>query len=506
VNTDPNRPRTEIPRSGARPGRLGSARAQLTIVEHALCPLDPASALKEGLVHKSEFFYVDANRHTRKATARVLCPFGLSPGDEFYLWGLIALTLAQPEPSLEFYATPHYCLRELGLITRSSTGERPGGGKTYALFRQSVARLAAVTYVNDHFYDPVRGEHRDVAFGFLSYSLPIDPASSRAWRIVWDPIFFEVCQAARGSLLFDIEMYRSLDFASRRLFLLLKKIFWRNAQSPVFDLRHLGVNLLGFAPSLDLRDLKIKIARSALRLEERGIIEPVEPGSTGRFEKKKVGTYTVRFRRGSYFTSTSPSTVRPDAPGVASPLVEPLRAIGFGEASISHIILNYNHQLIQVWADITIAAGERSPSFFKVSPEAYFLDNIEKASKGARTPPDWWYEHRKEAERRDRESKRLLLELPEPSDPAPEVEVDEEAAFDAYLEGEGRAVFAEVLGRLLTQFLASGRSRRDSERTAIELARTHLRNRFQHEYAGSSSSPLSGPPSLGKILKDLKRP
>ena len=89
-----------------------------------------------------------------------------------------------------------------------------------------------MTYINDHFYDPVRGEHRDVAFGFFSYSLPVDPASSRAWRFVWDPIFFEFCQAARGSLVFDLKPTVSLDVASRRLFLLLKKIFWRNTHLP----------------------------------------------------------------------------------------------------------------------------------------------------------------------------------------------------------------------------------------------------------------------------------
>src|SRR5690606_14894530 len=160
--------------------------------------------------------------------------------------------------SVEFYATPHYCLSELGVIPRAGGKERRGG-KNYALFRQAITRLAAVSYLNDHFYDPVRGEHRNVAFGFLSYSLPVDPASSRAWRFVWDPIFFEFCRAARGSLLFDLETYRELDYASRRLFLLLQKIFWRQPQSPAFDVRHLGVNVLGFAPSVDLRDLKVKL-------------------------------------------------------------------------------------------------------------------------------------------------------------------------------------------------------------------------------------------------------
>src|SRR6185437_3752237 len=109
-------------------------------------------------VHRSEFFYYDENRHQRKAHTKVFCPFGLSPADEFYLWGLIALTLSQADASVEFHATPHYCLSRLGMIPQAG-GQ---GGKNYALFRQSIARLAAVTYFNDHFYDPIRGEHRDV--------------------------------------------------------------------------------------------------------------------------------------------------------------------------------------------------------------------------------------------------------------------------------------------------------------------------------------------------------
>ena len=135
------------------------------------------------------------------------------------------------------------------------------GGKNYILFRNAINRLAAVTYRNDHFYDPVRGEHRDVGFGFLSYSLPLDPQSSRAWRFAWDPIFFEFCQATGGALRFDFKTYRSLDPACRRLYLLLKKIFWRNETSPEFDLRDLAVNIIGFSPTQETCKLKQKVVR-----------------------------------------------------------------------------------------------------------------------------------------------------------------------------------------------------------------------------------------------------
>jgi hypothetical protein len=487
------------PQSGRRPPHApgGVGRAQLTFVEHALCPLDTSVSLSEGFTHRSEFFYVDEHRHLRKAMAKVVCPFGLSPGDEFYLWGLVALTLSQPRPSVEFYATPHYCLGELGFIDRKA-GQGGRGGKNYALFREAITRLAAVTYVNDHFYDPIRGEHRDVAFGFLSYSLPLDPSSSRAWRFVWDPIFFEFCQAAKGSLLFDLETYRSLDFASRRLFLLLKKIFYRNPQSPAFDVRHLGVNVLGFAPSIDVRNMKVKLGQCIKRLAEHDIIQ-LAPGSAPArvFEKKGVGVYSVRFRRGGYFDRRP--TVEGQVIGAESALHGPLKAIGFDDAALARIIAKYKPQLIQVWTDITLAAKEKSASFFKVSPQAYFMDNIEKASRGTRTPPDWWYEHRKEEERRERETKQGMLNLPGRQGD----EGDEDKAFEAYLRGEGQGAFARLMECLRSQFEGTGQSPREAARNASESARTQMRNRFRREHPEWDAS---GPRSLGDVLKKLKLP
>ena len=462
LNIDgPDEPRREAKRRSA--ARRGYGRAQLTLVEHALCPLDTSASLARGLTHRSEFFYVDENRHRRKATAEVLCPFGLSPADEFYLWGLVALTLSQPEPAIEFYATPHYCLTELGVIP-AGTGQGGGAGRTTRSSARRSARLAAVTYVNDHFYDPVRGEHRSVAFGFLSYSLPPDPSSSRAWRIVWDPIFFEFCQAARGSLVFDLEIYRALDFAGRRLFLLLKKIFYRNAQSPAFDARHLGVNVLGFAPTIDVWNLKVKLAQVARRLAEHGIITlPAGAvGTKGLFEKKGVGEYAIRFERGSYFEK-KPATEARLSPA-QSALHAPLAAIGFDDAAIARIVSKYKPQLIQVWADITLAAKEKRPGFFKVSPQAYFMDNVEKASRGARTPPDWWHEHRKEAERREREAKAALRDPAATDEP-----LEEGPAFDEYLRGEAKDAFAELLGRLRGQYERGGQSRREAARERLRI-------------------------------------
>ena len=104
----------------------------MTLVEHALCPLDAGQSLRENLVFETGYYYADKNRHQKKAAVKVTCPGGLSPSDEFYLWGLLALTFAECDPTgvsgvqadSEFHATPHFCLRRLGLIDQH--GNRSG--------------------------------------------------------------------------------------------------------------------------------------------------------------------------------------------------------------------------------------------------------------------------------------------------------------------------------------------------------------------------------------------
>ena len=255
------------------------------------------TSLRENLRHEAEYRYTDADGVPRTARAVVYCPAGLSPGDEFYLWGLLALTFAQPDPRVEFQATPHFCLRKLGLISPDSKG-----GKSYRLFRDALRRLSAVRYQNERFYDPIRREHRAVSFGLFSYSLPLGSDSSRAWRIVWDPLLFEYCQAAASQLSFDLETYRSLDHASRRLFLLLSKVFWRSPLSPHFDVRHLAVNVLGFSANLASRTLKAKVKRCAEVLRQHDVLGCGDRcGRFDRFGGKAKGSTGRRFVRGTYF-------------------------------------------------------------------------------------------------------------------------------------------------------------------------------------------------------------
>ena len=336
------------------PTRKGSGLAQQTLVEHAPCPLNASLALQAGSLHQVRYDFTDWHRNRKTATATVACPFGLSPKDELYLYGLLALTFAQPEATTDFYATPHWCLRQLGLI---EAGQEQGN--RYQLFRDAIRRRAGVVYENDHFYDPLRSEHRQLAFGLLKYSLPLDDTSSRAWHFVWDAQWFRYCEAVVGSFTFDFGTYRQLDVASRRMFLLLSKMFWRNDHSPAFELRQLGINTLGFAETLATKEIKQKLVRVSQALLDQEIISlPPDINSVrGLFTKRTKGVHVVQFPRGVYFERVTqpPVTFTADE----SPLVEPLEKIGFDRATIRRILGEFPPRLIAEWSDITLAATER---------------------------------------------------------------------------------------------------------------------------------------------------
>ena len=370
--------------------------AQLTIVEHALCPLDTNESLRPDQSHTSQFHFQGRKGRRRTGTATTTLPLGLSPKDEFFLWGLLALTFQQPQPGIHFSATPHYCLRRLGVIDSGSNR----GGKNYRLFRESLQRLAAVSYRNDAFYDPVRKEHTDVAFHLLSYRLPVDPESSRAWNVYWDPVFFEFCQALGGRLSFDLDLFRKLDPASRRLFLFLQKVFYRRRTSPLLDARQLAIDTLGFSPSLSTGTINRKLRAVSRRLFDHEVISLPEGVTDPRelVSSRNGHRYTVRFHRGPCFER--PLSRRKRRSVSDSPLFDPLRSVGFQSREIGPILRRYDEALVREWTDITLAARERHGArFFKRSPQAYLIDNLKNASSGDRTPPDWWTEIRKDEDR-----------------------------------------------------------------------------------------------------------
>ena len=369
-----------------RSKQIRNGVGQLTIVEHALCPLDARVSVVPNLTHEATFRYSDKQGRRQTGTARVFCPLGLSPKDEFFLWGLLAITLADPQTDGELHATRHYCLRRLGSI---DTRQRRGG-RQYGDFTAAVERLAAVRYQCDRVYDPIRGEHRRIGFGFFSYSMPIDERSCRAWRFVWDPVFFELVQATGGYLRFDLQVYRQLDKASRRLYLFLAKLFYRKSETPRLDVTEVAEQIIGMAASVRARDKKAKLAECVSQLSQHGVIRD------GLITRMAKGKSEMILQRGPLFE-------RPLMEGAfESPLFEPLLEIGFDTKGANRLLRKYKHRLVREWIDITLAARERfGLNFFKKSAPAYLTDNLKQAARGGRTPPDWWAEVRK-AEQRSR--------------------------------------------------------------------------------------------------------
>jgi len=471
--------------SATKPSGICNAylgHAQLSLVEHALCPLDAVHSLGRSFIFKTEYSFTDQNHHRKKAKVQVACPEGLSSADEFYLWGLLSLAFSQPQPAIDFYATPYYCLRQLGCIDPEKDRN---GGKQFAIFRSSIRRLSTVSYRNDYFYDPIRGEHREVGFGFLSYSLPLDLRSSRAWRFAWDPIFYEFCQAASGALRFDFSTYRHLDPACRRLYLLLKKIFWRTPVSPEFDLYELSVDALGFSSTQPIWALKRKIVRCAKVLLANRIVSLPNDAASPRelIIRRAKGRYGIRFYRGSHFEEKdSPART---AEFSDSPLYEPLHVIGLDNAAIRHILKQYDSKLIAECADMTLAAKERlGENFFTNSPQAYFIDNLREQAAGRRTPPDWWRELRKEEERRRWQADR--------DERTANSTQKFEDAFDAYLKSEARESFDRVMDRIFQELRSGGQTESDARENAEHFARTHFAGRFRAEHPEWNNNGFSG--------------
>ncbi len=359
---------------------------QLSLVEHSLCPL--AASNTENLVHAVEYHYSNAKRQRKTAKVRIFAPLGLSAVDELYLWGLLNLTLAQPTVDGSLTATPHWCLRQMGIIDPGSRR----GGRQYQQFAQALERLSVVNYLSDACYDATRGEYRKVSFGFLSYSLPVDPKSSRSWTINWDSTFFDLIHATGGGMRFDLSLYRSLDAASRRFLLFILKVGYRKGRLPVLDLRHLAVDLLGLSNRLAIHDMKVKVARTLKRLQDAEVI------ASSSIKRMEPGRFSVTFERGEYLNRLPEQINRISVED--SPMLEGLLAVGFENPAAVRLIKLYPSKLVAQWTDITQAAIEQfGPQHFRVSPMAFLTDSLKQASKGVRTPPDWWQDAKRKEQR-----------------------------------------------------------------------------------------------------------
>ena len=396
--------------------------------------------------------------------------YGLSASDELYLWGLLGLALLQPEPSPDFHATPYWCLKQLGIVSGSKKGS-----EEFRLFREALKRLAGVRYHCDRFFDPVRREHREVSFGFLSYSQPLSTDVARTWRFAWDPIFWELCSETAGALRFDIGSYRKLSPASRRFYLLLKKLFWRNDQSPQLEIRELAVDTLGFSSELPTKEIKRKLLGCLQELLQHEIIQLGIGQSTVTdcIVKKTKGVFMLQVWRGPGFNAVT-AVGQPKLEDL--PIYDPLAALGFDRVSIARIANQHSAKLIQLWADITLAASEQGR--IDNSPQAFFTYYIQRATAGTCTPPDWWrdIERRRRSEEQAQQRERTGIQFVE----------EDELAFRRFLETEAKDAFAIVMQRLHDDLRSVGQSQGEADVFAHEQATLHFRNRFRQSRKASS--------------------
>jgi hypothetical protein len=421
------------------PGIEREGIARLSLLETALWPLQ-CGKLSSNQFVTSYDFSTPAGR--TKATVTVRSQLGVKAIDEYVLWGLLGATLSRQDAEPVLMATPYWLLGHLGLAT---------GGTQYAELRESLLRLAVTSYHNTGFYNPETQQREHVAFQFLSTLLPtvgglgqaIDV--NRAWRIEWNTPFFRFCKSTGGTLLFDLDLYRDLSPASRRLLLKLKDRFWREKR--VFlNVDDLTINGLGFSANRPMYKRKFDLVNCLRELLEHEVIELGKGQADAKdlFLRRGKGSYVVLLHEGPYFRQLRVARVVGQKNATTDdPLFEPLRRIGVDKAGIRRLLKSYGRGLVQRWIFITEAGMHEKPrgfAGFKASPAAYLIDSVQEN----RTPPDWFHAHEKRQEQKQwqQEQERIgnVGELPKAYDQERKTALEEFLASD-----EGRAKYDTAL-------------------------------------------------------------
>lgn len=454
------------------PGIEREGIAQLSLLETALWPLQ-GGTIRKPRFETSYTFQTNAGQQTAHVTVR--SAIGLQSVDEYILWGLLGATLSHPNPEPTLMATPHWMLKQLGMSI---------GGSQYAELRDALLRLCTTSYQNTGFYNPETQVHEWVAFQFLSILLPtvgdvggvVD--NNRCWRIEWNPAFFRFCRVTGGNLLFDLDLYRQLTPAARRLFLKLKDRFWR-ANRVFLNVDDLTINGLGFSAERPLKKRKYDLTQCIQELLACHVIE-LGTGQTDPkdlFLKRGKGSYVVTFQKGDYFRhQLAARTIREKNAITDDPLHEPLRKIGVDEAGIRRLFRDCSRSSLQRWVRITDAAMHEKPQGFpgfKVTPAAFLIDGVQHN----RMPPDWMHVHDKRRERKQWETDHAAFTKRE-QERRSQYEQERAAALKEFLRSpEGRGHYAPIYNTLLElyQRLEPHRSSAAAqEATEARLERDHF--------------------------------
>lgn len=450
------------------PGIEREGIAQLSLLETALWPLD--GARNHSTEHKTTYSF-GHGRDQGQAQVTVRSALGLQPIDEYVLWGLLGASLDRREDEdRTLVAIPRWMLKHLGLQT---------GGYQYSELQASLLRLSTASYQNTAFYNPETQEHEFVSFQFLSFFLPTVGGNGsvvdndRCWKIEWNPAFYRFSKLTGGSLLFDLELFRTLTPASRRLFLKLKDRFWRSKVVHL-NVDDLTINGLGFSADRPLSKRKYDLTACLRELLRHQIIA-LGRGQTDvkeLFWKRSKGSYVVVCYEGDYFRHPEAArTVQRQHAIETDPLFEPLRKIGVDFAAIKRLFTEESRGRIRQWITITEAALHEKPRGFpgfKVSPAAFLIDGIQNS----RLPPDWMYAHEKRQRELQWERERSTIEAEEER-LRPEYLATRSSALEDYLRSpQGKKQFDEAFTPLLALHKRTNPHAPDS--TAQTAARAYI--------------------------------
>ena len=411
------------------PGIERAGIAQLSILETALWPVQ--GGVRDTLTFDTQYKHkIDGEQ--RDAQVSVYAPRGLESIDEYILWGLLGLSLNHKNPNPTLLATPYWIIKKLGMSM---------GGSQYVQLRESIERLALVAYQNTSFYNPLSQEHERVTFHFFSSFLPTRDRGAtvdneRTWRIEWSPTFFKMCQATGGTLLFDLDLYRDLSPAARRLFLKLKDRFWRT-KTVYLNVDDLTINGLGLSASRPLKKRKYDLTACIQELIEHNVIELGRELTDIKdlFIKRAKGVYVVQFFEGAYFRRPTTKRAQNAKESVLEdPLYQPLKSIGVDDAGIRRLFNQFSRGLLQRWINVTEVAMKEQPRGFpgfKTSPAAFFVDAVQNN----RLPPDWIYEHERETKRREWDQERAT-KIQDESATRKQYDDAKAIALDLYLKSE----------------------------------------------------------------------
>jgi hypothetical protein len=221
-------------------------------------------------------------------------------------------------------------------------------------------------------------------------------------------------------------------------------------------LRHLAVNVLGFASTIATRDLKVKVRRCVKRLTDLQVVKPFAKESL--FSTTKRGEYVMVLERGGYFTKRRTADTRPTVPDTA--IHDLLRGLGFDDRGICRLLRRFPMPMVREWTDITQSARELfGAGFFKKSPQAFLVDNLKNAVRGYKTPPDWWHEVRRAEARTQAKSH------------APNAEMALNAAPD--LSNEARQAYERIAKDMFAVFRAGGQPESAAKENAEKFAREY---------------------------------